>query len=224
MTIKIKAGSNVSSYAVMTGLRSMKIFHNNFESVIFFLNSNFTIYERSGGKKGISRYNKYLVKLLKNGYHSLSEVEWKKLEQTIVQHCVINRDVFDEHLNEFCQLTQYAFTYERKLKNGAIKKVNDYALSKKTIFNDLKQIFFYSEPLKQNEEIERENMFGMIFDSYEDFKGKAENFVEKHKAESCLYIIKRPTAKEIVSDFIMKGETKSIQVLGLKDVDYEFFQ
>lgn len=224
MTIKIKAGSNVSSYAVMTGLRGMKIFHNEFESVIFFLNSNFILYERSDGKKGISRYNKHLVKLLKNGYHSLSEVEWKKLEKTIVQHCVINSDVFDEYLNEFCQLTQYAFTYEKKLKNGDVKKVNNYALAKKTIFNDLKQIFFYSEPLKQNEEVEREDMFGMVFDNYEDFKKEAENFVEKHKAASCLYLIKRPTAKEIVSDFIMKGETKSIQILGLNDVDYEFFQ
>ena len=40
MTIKIKAGSNVSSYAVMTALRDKVIFNNEFESVIYFLRNN----------------------------------------------------------------------------------------------------------------------------------------------------------------------------------------
>lgn len=218
--------ANVSSYVVMTALKKeidcTVQDYRGIEAVIYFLRENFILYEKTKGKEGISRFNKNLVKLLKHGYQSLSEVEWQKLKKTIIQNGRIDSFAFCK--SEFnIELSQYAETFEKELKNGCVKTVNNYRAAKEKIFDELRQSFFYNEPLKPTEFAEDNESFNLgIFEEYKDvskdIKEKAKN---GKNLKNQIYLVERPTTKEVVSRFLKYGSTFRIENDKAKISDYQ---
>ena len=226
--------ANVSSYVVMTALKKELDCtvqdYRGIEAVIYFLRENFILYEKTNGKEGISRFNKNLVKLLKHGYQSLSEVEWQKLKKTIVQNGRIDRFAFCK--SEFnIELSQYAETFEKELKNGCVKTVNNYRAAKEKIFNELRQSFFYLEPLKPTEFDKDNEGFNLgIFEEYKDVSKAIEEKAKNGKnLKNQIYLVKRPATKEVVSRFLKYGSTFRIEsdkakISDYKNVVFEYFK
>lgn len=226
--------TNVSSYVVMTALKKEIDCtiqdYRGIEAVIYFLKENFALYERTKGKEGISRFNKNLVKLLKHGYQSLSEIEWQKLKKTIIQNGWIDSFAFCK--SEFnVELSQYAETFEKELKNGNVKTVNNYRAAKEKIFDELRQSFFYNEPLKPTEFDKDNNGFNLgIFEEYKDVSKAIKEKTRSGKIlKNQIYLVKRPATKEVVNRFLKYGSTFRIEsdkakISDYKNVVFEYFK